>query len=261
MKRINDISVYEHGAKENPAIIFVHGFPMNSQMWNHQVKALQETHYCITYDLRGLGNSLPGDGQFTMESFVDDFFSILDELDIQKVTACGLSMGGYLILRAFERAPERFEKLILCDTRSEADDNKAKIARSNNIKKVLTGGSVAFVESFIPTCVYTPNIEKLGNEFTSLFIQWQQNSTPGIRGCLLAILTRTDTTHVLAEINIPALLICGEHDAITPSAGMKKMASQISDTELVLVPEAGHISPLENPEFVNKHILSFLGTE
>ena len=47
MKRVNDISVYEHGSKDNPAIIFVHGFPMNSQMWNHQVKALQDTHYCI----------------------------------------------------------------------------------------------------------------------------------------------------------------------------------------------------------------------
>ena len=261
MKRINDISVYEHGSKENPAIIFVHGFPMNSQMWNHQVKALQDTHYCITYDLRGLGNSLPGDGQYTMESFVDDFFSILDGLDIQKVTACGLSMGGYLILRAFERAPERFEKLILCDTRSEADDNKAKIARSNNIKKVLTGGSNAFVEAFIPTCVYVPNVEKLGNEFTSLSIQWQQNSTPGIRGCLLAILTRTDTTSVLSEIAIPTLLICGEHDAITPADGMKKMASLIKGSELVIVPEAGHISPLENPDYVNTYLLSFLGTE
>jgi pimeloyl-ACP methyl ester carboxylesterase len=258
MKRVHDIAVYEYGSKNNPAIIFVHGFPMNANMWKHQVEALQDTHYCITYDLHGLGNSLPGDGQHTMESFVDDFFSVLDELKVEKFSACGLSMGGYLILRAYERAPERFEKIILCDSRSEADDNNAKIARSKNIKRVSAEGNEAFVSSFIPTCVYEPNIHKMGAEYSGLLSEWKNNGVAGIKGCLLAIMTRTDTTHVLENLQAPSLLICGEQDSITPVTGMMAMAAHIPGGELVVVPEAGHISPLENPSYVNEALISFL---
>ena len=258
MKKIHELAVYEHGSKNNPAIIFVHGFPMNANMWKHQIEALKDTHYCITYDLRGLGNSLAGNGQHTMESFVDDFFDVLDELGVEKVTACGLSMGGYLILRAYERNPERFEKLILCDSRSEADDNNAKIARSKNIKRVDVEGNEAFVSSFIPTCVYQPNISKMGAEYSELLSEWKQNSVAGIKGCLLAIMTRTDTTHVLEKLQIPSLLICGEQDGITPASGMMAMVAEIPGGELVIIPEAGHISPLENPGYTNEAIISFL---
>jgi len=258
MKRIGDIAVYEHGSKDNPAIIFVHGFPMSANMWKQQVDALWQTHYCITYDLRGLGNSSPGDGQHTMESFVDDFFAVLDELQVAKFSACGLSMGGYLLLRAYERWPERFEKLILCDTRSQADDNSAKISRSQNIKRVTAEGNEAFVDSFIPSCVYAPNITKMGAEYEALLLEWRQNSVVGIKGCLLAIMSRTDTTHVLEKIQIPSLLLCGEQDAITPAVGMMGMASEIPGGELVIVPEAGHIAPLENPAYVNEALISFL---
>lgn len=258
MKRVHDIAVYEHGSKNNPAIIFVHGFPMGANMWKHQVEALKDSHYCITYDLHGIGNSLPGDGQHTMESFVDDFFSVLDELKVEKFSACGLSMGGYLLLRAYERAPERFEKIIICDSRSEADDNNAKIARAKNMKRAADGGNEAFVSSFIPTCVHQPNIAKMGSEYTDLLSEWKKNSVAGIRGCLLAVMTRTDTTHVLPNLTIPSLLICGEQDAITPVTGMMAMAAQIPGGELVIIPEAGHIAPLENPAYTNEAIISFL---
>ena len=159
-----------------------------------------------------------------------------------------------------KRSPERFENLILCDTRSEADDNKAKIARSNNIKKVITDGSVAFVEAFIPTCVHAPNIER---RWEMIMLHCSDSGhriqLPASADVCSRIISRTDTTHVLSEIKIPTLLICGEHDAITPLDGMKKMASLIPGSEVVPVPEAGHISPLENPEYVNtKNYFPFL---
>jgi len=101
-KQINGLAVYTYGNKKNTPIIFVHGFPLDNTMWKNQIKFLQKDYYCITYDVRGLGNSYVGDGQYTMEAYVWDLFSIINELNLNKPVLCGLSMGGYISLRAVE---------------------------------------------------------------------------------------------------------------------------------------------------------------
>ena len=74
---INSLKVFTSGRKENPSIIFVHGFPFDHSMWNNQVEELKDKYFCVTYDVRGLGASPAGDGQYTLESFVDDLESII----------------------------------------------------------------------------------------------------------------------------------------------------------------------------------------
>lgn len=77
--KINELSVYTTGNDNNQSIIFVHGFPYDHTMWNKQVDYFKEKYYCVTYDVRGLGNSLVGDGQYTMEKYADDLFAIISE--------------------------------------------------------------------------------------------------------------------------------------------------------------------------------------
>lgn len=100
---INNLSVFTSGNTNNKSIIFVHGFPFDHRMWDEQIEEQSKDYYCITYDIRGLGESHAGDGQFTMESFVDDLETILNELKLKLPVLCGLSMGGYISLRAIER--------------------------------------------------------------------------------------------------------------------------------------------------------------
>jgi 3-oxoadipate enol-lactonase len=80
----------------------------------------------------------------------------------------------------------------------------------------------------------------------------------GVKGCLLAMLSRTDTTSYLSQIKIPTLIICGADDKLTPPEVMKLTAEKITNSEFVIVPEAGHMTPIENPKFVNKVIIKFL---
>ncbi len=124
---INNLSVFTFGNNNNKPIIFVHGFPFDHRMWDSQIEELSRDYYCITYDIRGLGESPAGNGQFTMESFVDDLETIIDELKLKLPVLCGLSMGGYISLRAMERMEKRFRALILCDTKALADDNTGKL--------------------------------------------------------------------------------------------------------------------------------------
>jgi len=156
---INGLRVFTKGNKNNKPIIFVHGFPYDHTMWDYQIEVLKENYYCVSYDIRGLGQSYIGDGQYTMEAFVWDLFSIIDGLHVEQPILCGLSMGGYISLRAVEKEQNRFAGLILCDTKSAADNNDGKIVRSSAIDKINVEGVEDFVNDFVPKCFHkkTPN--------------------------------------------------------------------------------------------------------
>lgn len=254
----NNLAIFPKGNTENIPVLFVHGFPFDHNMWNSQVDALSSKYYCINYDIRGLGESPTGDGQTTMEMFADDIFNIIEKKKLNRPVLCGLSMGGYIALRAVERNETKFRALILCDTKSSADDNAGKLIRARGIAEINDYGVEKYVREFIPNCFAEESIVKLGGEYQEIIIRSSLFSPLGVKGCLLAMVGRTDTTLYLSEIKIPVLLLCGEKDKLTPPEAMKEMAVKVSGSEYHIVPGAGHISPLENPSYVNRIIEEFL---
>ena len=256
-KIINELAVFINGDNVKKSILFVHGFPYDHLMWDNQVSELKNNYRCITYDIRGLGESPSGDGQFTIESFVDDIETIINELKLHKPVLCGLSMGGYIALRAVERMEEMFSGLILCDTKSEADGNEVKLRRSVGIKKINKEGIKKFVSEFVPTCFSKESINNL-KEYPVVLNRALGSDPTGVKGCLLAMAGRTDTTGYLEQIKIPVLVICGEKDSLSPPESMRELASKIKDSEFVLIPEAAHMTPVENSKAVNSAIINYL---
>lgn len=258
MKLENNLLIVESGNKKNSPILFIHGFPYDHQMWSKQVEFLRNSHYCIAFDIRGLGNSPAGDGQFTMETLTDDLFGIVEKLKLNKPILCGLSMGGYISLRAVEKDQQKFGGLILCDTKSLPDDDSAKLKRANGIKQINMEGLPKFCEATIPNTFADSTLKEKKWLYEEILNRAVTYDPIGVKGCLLAMISRTDTTPFLDEIAIPTLIICGEHDKLTPPLIMKEMHNKIKDSEFVVIPEAGHMSPIENPEEVNKSINDFL---
>jgi len=258
MKLSNNLLISESGDKKNIPIIFVHGFPLDRHMWENQIRHLENSYYCLSFNLQGLGESDPGDGQYTIDSFADDIFRITDEMNLDKPVLCGLSMGGYIALRAAERDQQRFRGLILCDTKSGADNNEAKLKRAAGVKKINVEGSEKFISEFVPP-LFAPESRKDDNEaYTSVMARSLKSHPIGLKGCLLAMAGRTDTTEFLQNINIPVLLLCGAFDTLTTPPVMREMHEKIKDSEFSVAPRAGHMSPVENPEFVNDVIAGFL---
>jgi len=255
---VNGLKVFTYGNKTNKPIIFVHGFPYDHTMWNYQIDAFKDDYYCVAYDIRGLGQSYIGDGQYTMEAFVWDLYSIMDALHIENPILCGLSMGGYIALRAIEKEQNRFSSLILCDSRSEADNNDGKITRSSAIDKINVQGVEAFVSDFVPKCFHPKTPERLSEMFDRIFNIAKNQNSVGVKGALIAMLSRRDTTKSLKNIEIPTLVLVGKKDALTPPETMKIIAKKIKNSKFHQVPKAGHMTPLENPDFVNEKILEFL---
>jgi 3-oxoadipate enol-lactonase len=238
--------------------VFIHGFPFSREMWEPQMNIMPNNIHAVAYDVRGHGASDVGDGQFTIEIFVDDLIALLDHLLIKKAILCGLSMGGYIALRAFERHPERVCGLILCDTKSEPDTNAAKINRTLAMEAVKSAGVPAFAENFVKNIFWDKTFERNPNVIAFIKQIICANSPRGICGTLLALASRTDTTQALSSIHIPTCIIVGEHDMLTPPSDSETMHALINGSELHILAHAAHMSNLENSQEFNERIMTFL---
>ena len=258
MKLSEKLNATVSGVNKRGSIIFLHGFPFDQNMWDAQVEFLKNDFLCVTYDIRGLGKSDSSDGHFTMEMFADDCLTIIAELELDKPVLCGLSMGGYLGFRVLERAQEIFLAAILCDTRAESDSDAAKLKRANGVRQINAEGVEKFVEGFVPNC-FSEKFKTENVAEYNVYLERSKKSNPlGLKGCLLAMQGRTSTTSYLSQIKIPTLLLCGIEDNLTPPAEMKEVADKIPNSKYLVVPEAGHMTPIENPEVVNKAMKDFL---
>jgi 3-oxoadipate enol-lactonase len=246
------------GPRTGVPVVLIHGFPFNRHMWKPQVGELKQHHYVVTYDIRGFGESDAGDGQYSVEYFVDDLISLLDHLRIPRAVAAGLSMGGYIALRAIERHPDRFRGLILADTRSEPDTNEGKVKRAEQARSLKKEGMKKFADSFLPG-VFDPETPNKRPEVVRMVRTMIESASPAAAaGTLIALAARTDTTPALYNINVPSLILVGRHDSITPPAAASAMKGKMREAELQIISGAGHLSNLENPEEFNRHILKFL---
>lgn len=259
MEPIKDnLAIFQHGKKENLPLLFVHGFPYDHRMWDAQINKFQSNYYCITYDIRGLGESPARGGQFTMEDLADDLLDLIEEMSLKKPVVCGLSMGGYITLRAVEKDESKFGGIILCDTKSAADTDAAKLNRAAGIRKIDEQGAEKFASDFIANCFAEESIKKLGPEYEEI-VQRAAGCDPlGLKACLLAMAGRTDTTSYLPKLKIPALLMCGEKDNLTPPDVMRKMAEDIDKKSFSIIPHSGHVTSVENPEAFNMAVLNYL---
>lgn len=239
-------------------IIFIHGFPFNKTMWNEQLESLPDGISGIAYDIRGFGESSSDHSFFSIDLFANDLIKLIDTLKIDNCVLCGISMGGYIALRAIELSKTKIKGLILCDTNCVADSNEGKMKRFNSIEQVVAGGKRDFTEGFIKN-VFTE--ETLSNKpGTVQFLRDVIMSTSDKTICstLLALASRTDTCNSLLNINIPTLIIRGENDKLMSEDQTKQLADGITQADQVSISNSGHLPNLENPEDFNKAINTFL---
>lgn len=258
MEKVNGIAVHDEGDRAGQPIVLIHGFPFNRMMWAPQIEALSKTCRVISYDVRGHGQSDAGEGNYTMEFFVDDLLGVLDHLKIRRVIVCGLSMGGYIALRAVERHSERFSGLILCDTKSSADSEEVKKKRAMTAEAVEKNGVSVFADEFAKAVLAEATLATKPRIVETVKNMIRGNSAPNIARTLLAIAGRTDTTLALPRMSLRALVLVGDQDKLTPPASAEIMASALPNAEMHLIPAAGHLANLENPADFNEKLLNFL---
>lgn len=263
LKRIDipgaTLSVSDVG--QGTPILFVHGFPLDHTMWREQIADLSRDHRCIAPDLRGFGQSVVTEGKVTMEQFADDLAALLNALAItEPVVLCGLSMGGYIAWQFARRHATRLKALILCDTRAAPDSSDAAASRLKLADDVVSLGPEVAVKAMLPRLI-TPGFkvrEPLWVEEIR-HVMLATNSH-GIAAASRGMAERADARPWMATIGCPALVLVGEQDVISPPAEMSEIASALPHATFRVIPDAGHLAPLENPLPVNEAIRAFLAT-
>ncbi len=239
-------------------VVFVHGMTFDHAMWRPQMDLLESRRRVIAYDLRGHGKSGVGDGQYTYRLFVEDLRSLLDHLGIEAAVLCGLSMGGAVALRTAELYPERVRGLVLCDTTCKPDTDESKQRRESAIQSIKRDGLAAFADAFLKT-VFAPGSFSVHAETIESIRETMVSSSPlGLCGALLAQAARTDQCRRLDKISVPALLVVGSEDTLTPPSLMREMHERIPKSEFHVIPDAAHVSNLENTAEFNRVLVDFL---
>jgi 3-oxoadipate enol-lactonase len=251
-----EISFIDRGA--GAALLFVHGFPLDHSMWNGQIESLSAGHRVIAPDLRGFGQSSLDQDVVTMSQFADDLSALLDFLGIDEVTFCGLSMGGYIAWEFWRKYARRLRALILCDTRAAGDAPEAAANRLVVAEKVLREGSGTVADAMLPRLFHPITLQKQPHLIQSTRQVMLGNKPRAIAAAARGMAQRADFTAELHRIGCPALIIVGENDVISPVAEMQAISKAIPNAELQIIPQAGHMAPLEQPQAVNAAIERFL---
>ena len=257
-KMIEGLHIKTFGDVSNQAILFIHGFPYDQTLWNDVIETLQDSYYCVSYDIRGFGKSDIGTAQFTMESYAQDVENIVLDLKLKEPILCGFSMGGYIALRANEK--QNYKALILANTTSTGDDDAAKLKRSSAILNIDAKGLEPFVDGFLSVAFSEGFIKKEPLKIKEMKKAIMKLSPVAIKAALLAMISRTDTTSGLDKIEMPVLLITSENDKIIPKEKMQNMANEIKNSTLVTLNNSGHMSMIENKDDFISAIKSFLQT-
>jgi 3-oxoadipate enol-lactonase len=257
---VNDIRIAydDHGA--GLPILFLHAFPLNRSMWDDQVRALlsENRFRLVAPDWRGFGESDITAEVSTMEMFADDLAALMDSLGIAAAILCGLSMGGYVAFAFLRKYPQRVSGLILADTRPGADSDEARANRENVAILVETQGTGAFADLQVPRLI--SDYTRQHSPVVELRIrQMIEAAAPqGIAAASRGMALRADSNDLLGTIACPALVLVGEHDVLTPPDLAQEYAANIPGAQLVVIPHAGHLSNLEQPQVFLQAMSGFL---
>lgn len=245
------------GPDESPVIIFVHGFPLDKTMWDKQMDALKANYQVIAYDIRGHGNSETGKNKFSIDLFVSDLIAFMDVLNIQKASLCGLSMGGYIVLNAVENYPERFESIVLSDTSCMDDSPETREKRMKSIESIQENGVENYAGESVKKLFLADSFATKVTEIAAVKQMILKTTIRSLSKTLFALSRRSETCSKLPEIKLPALIMVGAEDEITPPEASKFMHENIKGSVLHIVKHAGHLSNLENPDDFNKQLKLF----
>ena len=257
--RSGDAEIYYevHGA--GPDLLLVHPFPAHHGVWLPVAEMLSTRYRVILPDVRGLGESTPGDGPATMEKHANDLVRLLDELKIAKVVYAGNSIGGYIFFEFWRRYRERVASVILVDTKAGADSDEARKTRLAAADDVLRRGTEPFIDAQLPKLMGESTRRNRPDKVAEAKRMMLKASPAGIAAVQRGMAERPDSNATLATIDVPALVVCGEEDGLTTSLEMDNMHRAIRGSVFRQVPKAGHYLPLEQPEEVHRVMREFLG--
>jgi pimeloyl-ACP methyl ester carboxylesterase len=258
---VRSVQLYTRTAGTGLPVVLLHAFPLSSAMWLAQREGLSGTCRVITPDLRGFGGSRLGDDEPSIDLMADDVARVLDDAGVDKAVIGGLSMGGYVTMAFCRRHPDRVLGVILAATKATADPEPARANRERIARAVLADGSDVLVKEVLPALIGTTTKQRRAMVFGRVKGLVQSAPPKAVAWAQRAMAGRPDSFDTLAALKVPALVLAGEEDELAPPSDAQAMAEAVPEGRLEIIPKAGHLIAVEQPEAFNAAVERFLSSE
>jgi 3-oxoadipate enol-lactonase len=254
--RANGIDMSYTVEGDGPWITMSHSLACDSSMWDEQAKLLSQRFRVLRYDTRGHGGTEAPRGPYTLDQLAEDVRALFERLEVQRTHWVGLSMGGMIGETFALEYPGVFQSMVLADTTSRRPPNAAQMW-GERVRIARERGMDALVESTLERWFTQPFRETRKDVMDRIGRAIRATPVEGYAGCCEAI-AAIDVLERLKEIDVPALVIVGEHDHGTPPEMARQIHENLRGSELVVIPSAAHLSNIEQPEAFNRALTGFL---
>lgn len=247
----------DHAGTGEP-VVFLHGIGGNKTNWREAMEAVAVDHLAMAWDARGWGDSDDYEGPLTSRDMSVDLLRVLDHFGVAKAHLVGLSMGGRNAMAFAEDFAERVASLTLCDTTlglDNWDEEKREAFIKSRQAPLLNGGEPADIAEPVARSLLGPNAGE------GAFIRLRDSMSALHKHMYvkaIEFIVREPRHRRLSMLDVPALVIVGEHDPITPIAEAREVAAAIPGARLEVVPDAGHLVNVEQPAAFNALLRGFL---
>jgi 3-oxoadipate enol-lactonase len=243
------------GPDDAPCLVFSNSLATSLAMWDEQADALKDKFRVLRYDQRGHGGSDVPSGRYPYDTLLADALGLLDALGIRKAHFAGLSMGGATALGLAEHHPDRFDRIIVCDSPCQSTPQSSQ-QWEERIAVAQQKGIEALVEPTIARWFPAETVAKNPPHIDKVRAMIRATPVDGFIGCAAALAAH-DYASAVASVKCPVLFLVGEKDA--PAPAMRKLHEKLPGSHYVALAGAGHISNMDRPAEFTRAVREFLG--
>lgn len=247
----------EHAGK-GEFIIMMHGIGGNRINWTDQIEAFAPYFHAAAWDARGYGESDDYEGPLNFANYADDVTRVLDHFGVRRAHVIGLSMGGRIAMDFAARYSDRLATLVLCDTHkgfAAMPEERKQAFIASRKEPLLAGKEPKDIAGPVARSLLGPKASEAA--FRRLVESMSRLHKESYIKSIEASV-RMDPRSDLANIKVPTLVVVGADDRLTPPDVSREMAAEIPGSELAVIPDAGHLVNIEQPEAFNAAVLDFL---
>jgi pimeloyl-ACP methyl ester carboxylesterase len=256
--RSGDAEIAYQVLGNGPAVVLLHPFPANHELWLPAVQALTSRFKLVLPDLRGHGDSGLGDGPAAMQKHAADIARVMDDAEVGRAAMAGISIGGYVLFEFWRQFRQRVAALALLNTKAQADTPEARAGRLQSADDVMARGTEPFFQTMVPKLIGKTTRETRPDLVEGALRMMRKMSPEDIAGVQRGMAERPDSVSTLKTIDVPTLIVTGDEDLVTGPAEASLMQQNIPRSQMKVLPRAGHYAAWEHPEPVGFILRQFL---
>jgi pimeloyl-ACP methyl ester carboxylesterase len=254
-----DARLFYQTVGAGPDVVLLHPTPVHRGFWLPVASSLSDSYRVTLPDLRGHGESEPGQGVISISQLGEDIERLLDAAGIEAALFAGCSIGSYTLYEVWRRIPDRVQGLVFCCGKPQPDTAANRAKRAESIEKIKLGGRAAFFDNMVETLVGPTARARHPQRSIELRAMMDAMTAEAVIAVQEGLAQRPDSTPTIPTITVPVLALAGGEDGGSTPEEMAVIHNLLPASTWHVFPDAGHYAPYEQPENVGRLLREFFG--